>query len=430
MYNSAMDEGNINRDRIVNGESVPEEYFCPICQDLLWKPRSCASCQHLFCEKCLHMWLENSTNANKCPFRCQPFEERRCPPYVHSLLAKLNIYCKNASFGCTATLSYDKLEQHEKSECQYLTQRCSECDQLVLVSKLNEHTQIQGLCIPQPIKCTICQNYFPKHFFQNHFYQCCEMKINNLIERTNAHQTLQLTADGQQIPINPGMAFFQSMFTMVQLFKEQRQFSQLPTSLKGLNAVRQAEEQNRSFVYRLLITLKFLLINWSKIPFFILIITLGNFLAAGILSLGCFVILSNWTFIHIHHGSPLLIILVYLLSYTTYVLLQIISDTNIIFYVGLCTFLFGCSRNLSIELLEMNILFNKPIICIIMCCLQLLLMKIILLLLRFYYWLIPIYIATTLVTIFTCVLAYIFYRIHATAAVPSPPATNRLIMPV
>ncbi|CAF0991205.1 unnamed protein product [Adineta steineri] len=429
MYNPSMDEGNINRDRIVNGELVPEEYFCPICQDLLWKPRSCASCQHLFCEKCLHMWLENSTNANKCPFRCQPFEERRCPPYVQSLLAKLNIHCRNASFGCNAILSYDKLEQHEKSECQYLTQRCSECDQLVLVSKLNEHTQVQGLCIPQPIKCTICQNYLPKPLFQNHFYQCCQMKINNLIDRTNTHQTLQITDDGQIIPINNGMAFLKSMFTMTQLLKDQRQFSQLPTSLKGLDAVKQAEEQGRSFVYRLLITLKFLLMNWPKIPFFIFMITLGGFIVAGIVVVRCFVILSIWTFTHIRYGSTLMIVFVYLLSYTTYFLFQTISDTNIIFYVGLCTFLFGCTLDMSFDLLEMNVLFNQQMKCIILCCLEILLMKTVLLLIRFYYWLVPIYIATTLVTIFTCVLAYTTYRIHATAAVSLPP-TNQLIMPV
>jgi hypothetical protein len=66
---------NIDRNRIVNGDLVPDEYFCPICRNLLWKPRSCSTCQHLFCEKCIQTWIENSASG------------KRCPPYIQSLLS-------------------------------------------------------------------------------------------------------------------------------------------------------------------------------------------------------------------------------------------------------------------------------------------------------------------------------------------------------
>ncbi|CAF1011521.1 unnamed protein product [Adineta steineri] len=424
-----MDEGNIDRGRIVNSELVPEEYFCPICQDLLWKPRSCASCQHLFCEKCLRMWSENPVNREKCPFRCQPFEERRCPPYVQSLLSRLNIHCRNASFGCTAILSYDKLELHEKSQCQYLTQRCSDCDQLVLLSKFNEHQQTTELCVPQPIKCTICQTYFPKALLQNHFYQCCEMKINNLIERTNADQTLQLTADGQQIPMNPGLAFIQSIVTSIQLVEQQKKFSQLPTSLKGTDPIRRAQEQRRNPFYRLLLMLKFLVLNWSKAPFFMWTFTVSTFMIFAMFAFGCFIILSNWSYRRLHFGIFLLSLFSYFLSYGTYFLLQTISDTNIIFYVGLCMFLCGCMMKISLEVMEMSPLMNKPIICIICCCIGILLMKIILLLIRFYYWLMPIYLAATIFTLLHCFLACTFYRVAVPIAAQTPPA-NQPTMPV
>jgi hypothetical protein len=42
---SSIEQGYIDRDRIVNGDLVPDEYFCPICEYLLWKSRSCSSCQ-------------------------------------------------------------------------------------------------------------------------------------------------------------------------------------------------------------------------------------------------------------------------------------------------------------------------------------------------------------------------------------------------
>jgi hypothetical protein len=79
------------------------------------------------------MWIENRNNANKCPFRCQSFEERRSPPYVQSLLSRLNIRCQNSSLGCTDHLSYDLLEHHENVERKYLTQKCSECKKSVFV---------------------------------------------------------------------------------------------------------------------------------------------------------------------------------------------------------------------------------------------------------------------------------------------------------
>jgi len=70
---SSIEEGDIDRDRVVDGDLVPDEYFCPICQYLLWKSRSCSSCQHLFCEKCIRTWIENPNSGKRCPFRCEPF---------------------------------------------------------------------------------------------------------------------------------------------------------------------------------------------------------------------------------------------------------------------------------------------------------------------------------------------------------------------
>jgi hypothetical protein len=56
-----------------------------------------------------------------------------------------------------------------------------ECDKLVLVSKLSEHQEIRGLCIPCPIKCIICQNDIEKNIFREHFDECCQKLTNELI---------------------------------------------------------------------------------------------------------------------------------------------------------------------------------------------------------------------------------------------------------
>jgi len=134
------------------------------------------------------------------PFRCQPFEDRRRPPYVHSLLSRLHIHCRNSSFGCSQILSYGQLEHHENIECKYLTQRCSECEKLVLVSNFDEHQQVPGLCVPSPIKCTICQNCIEKSLFREHFHECCQKRITELIQRASP-QTLQTITNSQ--PMQP-----------------------------------------------------------------------------------------------------------------------------------------------------------------------------------------------------------------------------------
>jgi hypothetical protein len=142
--NPSVDIDDVDRDRIIGGHFVPDEYFCPICQSLLWQPRACATCQHLFCQKFIRTWLENSNCGNTCPFRCEPCQKRPCPPYMQSLLARLNIRYGNSSFGCTRVLKYELLERHENFQCKYLTQRCPKCMRRVYVVESSEHLAIPG----------------------------------------------------------------------------------------------------------------------------------------------------------------------------------------------------------------------------------------------------------------------------------------------
>jgi hypothetical protein len=219
---SSIEEGDIDRDRIVDGNLVPDELFCPICRYLLWKPRSCASCQHLFCEKCIQRWIEDPISGKSCPFRCQTFEDRRCSPAIQSLLSRINIHCRNSEFGCSQILRYDQLEYHENVQCQYLSKRCSECNKLILLSTFDEHQRIPGLCIPCPIQCTICKNSFEKSLFREHFHQCSQQQINLL----NQIARLQRILTGQTM--------YQNTVNAAQLIEEQRQNSRLPTKDGGV----------------------------------------------------------------------------------------------------------------------------------------------------------------------------------------------------
>ncbi|CAF0816032.1 unnamed protein product [Adineta steineri] len=262
-----MEEGNIGRDRIVNEHLVDDDYFCIICCCLLWKPCACSKCHHHFCQNCLHRWLENPNNSDKrCPFRCESFEEEPCSPQIHSTLDRLKIYCRNSKFGCKQILPYNSLKLHETISCKYLSERCSECGQLILISKRDEHYEIPGLCIQHPIKCTICQTYIEKPLFKDHFHECFENKINALHEETfetNNEQTARLI----------WLQLLHNELDMIDLLEEQRQFSPIPTNMIGLDAVIQAREEQCGFFYYIFVMLRFILANSSKAPAFILILS-------------------------------------------------------------------------------------------------------------------------------------------------------------
>lgn len=58
--------GIINIQRTDISDQAPDEYFCSICRCLLWKPRSCSLCLHLFCGKYIQIQIENPSSVNKC----------------------------------------------------------------------------------------------------------------------------------------------------------------------------------------------------------------------------------------------------------------------------------------------------------------------------------------------------------------------------
>jgi hypothetical protein len=213
----------------------------------------------------------------------------------------------------------------------------------------------------------------------------------------------------------------------MQLFEQQQQMARLPTNLKGVDAVRRAREQNCGHFYHILIMLRFILLNSSKIPYFILIFSTGGFTAVGVLIIGIYTIFSHWAYTQIYRGPVFIILLSYILCYGTSIFFQFVSDSTIIFCFGLLIFLWGCTSRASLEILEMNALFNRTILSIVFCCIGILIMKIILLLIRFYYWSMPTYVAAGLVTFLNF---YLGLKIHLVYANTIATTTNQPVMPV
>jgi hypothetical protein len=105
---------------------------------------------------------------------------------------------------------------------------------------LNGHQQVAGLCIPCPLKCTICQNHIERSTFRKHFYLCCQKRIDGLnLYRKSARF---LNCHGIRIP-NPVFTCFQDVADTMKLVEQQNQLSRLPTNLKVEDEVRQVRDK-------------------------------------------------------------------------------------------------------------------------------------------------------------------------------------------
>ncbi|CAF0851930.1 unnamed protein product [Adineta ricciae] len=155
------EEEGIDPQRIVEDEhNIVKEFCCAICHGVLWKPRSCAFCQHLFCKKCICIWLK--INPEICPFRCSPCEEKRVPPYVHYFLGRLNIRCRNSAFGCGEILSYNQLEGHQTIDYEF-----------------DQHPSI---CVSTTIECFLCKCPIEPKSWQQHMTSCFKRKFNFFVD--------------------------------------------------------------------------------------------------------------------------------------------------------------------------------------------------------------------------------------------------------
>ncbi|CAF3679636.1 unnamed protein product [Adineta steineri] len=403
-----MEEGNIGRDRIVNEHLVDEDYFCTICCCLLWKPCACSKCHHDFCQNCLHTWLENpNNNGKRCPLCRQPFEEEPCSSQIYSTLDHLNIYCRNSKFGCKQILHYNSLELHETVDCEYPSERCSECDQLILISKRDEHYEIPELCTPRPVKCTSCQTYIEKVLFKDHFLKCFENRIAAMFKKTFETNNVQTITHDEQVARPIWLQTFHNGLNTLNFLKEQQQFSPIPTNMIGLDAVRQAREQQCGFFYYIFVMLRFILANSSKAPVFIFALSVAGLVRLAYLIFSVHRILIRQTDAHIDRGCCFIMLFSYILINGILLLFRFVPDSLIIFLFALVIFLVGCAdRTVPMELFEFHPGFQMTKINIVFYFCVLLIMKTVLLFCRFYYSCIPTYVTAGGVAWINFFLAY------------------------
>ncbi|CAF0845248.1 unnamed protein product [Adineta ricciae] len=164
----------IVKERIVSPSQIDDEYLCPICYHLLWKPVECQNCQRLFCKSCIDECLQEKPDA--CPL-CRHYVEKRCSPMFYALLSKFKIECENKINGCEQVSTYETLERHQNAECQYKMKTCRGCEKNVLEKEFLQH---ERSCGQVKIECTRCKRVYKQK--QKHEQMEC---LINMLDTSN-----------------------------------------------------------------------------------------------------------------------------------------------------------------------------------------------------------------------------------------------------
>lgn len=156
--------------------SNQEEFKCPICLGLVYKPKSCVKCENLlFCSGCLEQ-MGNKT----CPY-CSGAEFKDIHKVLGSLLGKNEVRCWVQSCK-KKDLTYEELvSKHAQSHWQKKIKCPLGCN-TVLVSEGNHHKTALAhydKCPNMMINCEICCfAHFPNQSSQME----CVMKLLSVIK--------------------------------------------------------------------------------------------------------------------------------------------------------------------------------------------------------------------------------------------------------
>jgi hypothetical protein len=166
------DFDGFNEDLVVEDyKDLAKELICIICQQIVYKPTSCKTCQNLFCQKCIDKWLL-SNYQKKCPFKCSSYVNQEIPKSTRNLINKIKLKCSKYDVGCTETIFYENYENHYR-KCSFIKFKCIFCDFLGSLEKSKEH--YEKICPKSIIECNFCGMTYKKNI--PHDDISCKIKL-------------------------------------------------------------------------------------------------------------------------------------------------------------------------------------------------------------------------------------------------------------
>ncbi|KAF3795524.1 hypothetical protein EJ110_NYTH00085 [Nymphaea thermarum] len=131
---------------IPNIQSLPGEYFCPVCRQLVYPNEAIQTqCTHLYCKPCL-TYIVSTTRA--CPYDGYLVTEADAKPLIESnksiaeAIGRIPVYCLYHRSGCTWQGSFSECTTHCTS-CPYGSSPvvCNRCGTQIVHRQVQEHAQ-------------------------------------------------------------------------------------------------------------------------------------------------------------------------------------------------------------------------------------------------------------------------------------------------
>uniref|UniRef100_A0A3Q1G596 TNF receptor-associated factor n=2 Tax=Acanthochromis polyacanthus TaxID=80966 RepID=A0A3Q1G596_9TELE len=159
---------------------LESKYECPICLMALRNAIQ-TRCGHRFCKSCIEKSIRDT--GQRCPVDNEMLSEDQLFPdnFAKREILSLTVRCPNS--GCAEKMELRHLEIHLE-QCQFATAPCSQCQQSVRKSHLEEHTTVE--CQRRPVSCPDCVASFVYEERELHEQQCpfasvkcqyCEMDL-------------------------------------------------------------------------------------------------------------------------------------------------------------------------------------------------------------------------------------------------------------
>ena len=153
----------------INDINIINEFKCPICLDIVYKPEICSKCGTLFCKKCYQIY-KMKTNENYCPI-CHS-RNTISDNVSNSIINILNSFQLKCIFnGCNEILSLKDFKKHVFN-CKYGLYKCSDCNFKGNFIEIEEHIKNCGAKIEI---CELCNEEYIKKESLNHLNECSQV---------------------------------------------------------------------------------------------------------------------------------------------------------------------------------------------------------------------------------------------------------------
>lgn len=159
------------RDMIFTTDgSIPVEYCCLRCGNMLSDPVLTGCCGKNMCQVCIGV-----KKGDNCPLcDAQSFSYVKDQRVVRDMNTAI-LFCKHREQGCDWLGNLYKTKAHLENSCEHVEVVCSTCKGTVRRGDLSDH--LEAKCYIQWSECSYCHNHVPVDSKESHLQECSEYSL-------------------------------------------------------------------------------------------------------------------------------------------------------------------------------------------------------------------------------------------------------------